>query len=250
MRLLPLLGFILGIDLINGSIDQWCPPECSLEEYKPLCETKWLFIISTGRAGSTTILHALRGIKDLHLIGETNIFGELRVVYENSIFSSLQNRNLTILLEMQRLYQLISCPSQSCRQSQRILGGKEVHLTPSDISFLKDLFPCSRFILNIRRNSIAQSRSAFLKRQSATDIAKRNSYLVHLHESWFPESHKRTYLMVLEDFTVPLFDDLLRWIGLPNCYYHSIGHFNMNGSYDQSTRPRLSGSCRIISSLP
>lgn len=240
VSLLSLRGMSLGY----GSSVQWCPNECSLDEYKPLCGTKWLFIISTGRAGSTTILHALRAVKDLHLIGETNIFGELREVYESSVLTP-QIRNVTILLEMQHLYQLISCPTQSCKRSVPILGGKEVHLSPLDIFFLKELFPCSRFILNIRRNSEAQSRSAFLRKHSATELTKRNSYLARLHESWFSESKKETYLMALEDFSIPLFNDLLRWIGLHDCHYSSIGHFNMNGTYDQSIGPRLSGSCRI-----
>jgi hypothetical protein len=51
--------------------------------------------------------------------------------------------------------------------------------------------------------------------------------------------------MELEDFSLTLFNDLLRWLGFRDCRYLSIGQFNMNGTYDISSSPQLSGPCRF-----
>jgi hypothetical protein len=235
---------ILAIFLRMAFSSDWCPTDCSMSDYKPLCGTNSLFIISTGRTGSTTILHALNLVPGIHMIGETGLISSIRVLYQDSAGSLDRIRNITILQELQHLYWLLNCPSQS-HQDQRnaILGGKEVHVSPRDIFFLKELFPCSRFIFSLRRNSQTQSRSAFHKNRgfSASSLSTKNAYLRRLHDTWAPD----TFLMDLEDFSPPLFDALLRWLGIHDCSYTSIGQFNMNNTYVHTSPPQLLGSCRF-----
>lgn len=237
--LLRRLFFFLLLRHAHSTI-QWCPANCSLPQYSPLCEKNWLFIISTGRAGSTTLLHALNSVNGLHLVGETNIIGNLRQVYEST------GQDISTLTQLQQLFYLINCPSSADCQSDLIFGGKEVHLTPLDIQFLKILFPCSRYILNVRFDAITQSKSAFHRHHSSTLLQERNSYLMELHKTWLHEIHG-TFLMAMEDFSPSTFDKLLYWIGYRDCHFQYIGHFNKNGTYDLHSRPRLSGACKLSS---
>lgn len=244
-----ILFFILLFFYFNNSSnycyskDIWCSNLCLKEEYKILCQYKWLFILSTGRSGSTTILKGLNLINNINLIGETNIINELNKLYQlqfNNNNTNGANRNIKYLEELQLLYYIINCPNQNCLNNQ-ILGGKEVHFTIENIYFLRILFPCSRFIFNFRKDSYAQVNSAFHKKKktSQTELLKLNSQLLEIHKLWKDYS----YLMMLEDFSIPQFNNLLLWLNIHGCSFQSIGHFNQNNTYHLSSKPLLIGNC-------
>ena len=227
------------------SRESWCSEICQLEEYKILCENNWIFILSSGRAGSTTILQALNFISNINLIGETNIINELNSLY--NIYSSSSSsptitttaQNILFLKELQSFYYILNCPN-GCKKED-ILGGKEVHFTIKNIYFLKLLFPCSRFIFNFRNDTKAQGNSAYHKRQQTSPIflKKFNSQLLYLHKLW----KDRSFLMIMEDFSIKQFNNLLLWLDIKDCSFKTIGHFNQNNTYHLSTKPQLLGKC-------
>lgn len=254
--------FLLYIYYSYNLSKEWCSKLCNINEYNILCQYKWIFILSTGRSGSTTILKCLNLIYNINLIGEVNIINELNNLYEIQQQYQFQyqqpqqqqeikykqdeeqqllllHHNITLLKELQTLYYIINCPN-GCN-NEHILGGKEVHFTIKNIYFLKILFPCSKFIFNIRKDSYAQGNSAFHKREktSPIELMKLNSKISELHELWKDMS----YLMILEEFSTEKFNHLLMWLGYENCKFESIGHFNRNNTYHLSTKPLLLGEC-------
>jgi hypothetical protein len=206
-----------------------------------------MFIISTGRSGSTTLLKALRLVDTIRLIGETNILSELEILY-NGAAAIQMHRGLPvdetgILLRLQHLYNILHDGENSKYDETEgvLLGSKEVHLSSDVLPFLRKLFPCSRFIFNYRRNVEKQSQSAFHKQTGSTveQLRDNTAALLRAHDRLPVVSTT----LALEDFSRRSFDALLQWMGLCDCRFSDIGHYNYNGTYRPATSATLSGSC-------
>jgi len=186
----------------------WCPDvKCKSpqqrESIEPdLCQQKWVFILSTGRSGSTSILETLNAISwprsdvNVRLRGEhdgamTDMVNYVERVFsgENSsntfVFKPGQSYNLhqkLILYQIQRLFSDVNPPEPELRnrsssenagtenpmlidRNRTILGFKEIRYNDDrHIHFLKAAFPCSRIIFNYRLDVLAQRKSGFYKK--------------------------------------------------------------------------------------
>lgn len=225
----------------------WCPGQCANITLKTLCDRNYLFIISTGRSGSTTLLKSLKMIQGIGIIGETNILPELENMFDSAV-AIRSNRGLfadeyAILARLQRIYNILLGDDVNSLQTQApyFFGSKEVHVPADTLPFIRRLFPCSRFIVNVRRNVQKQAQSAFHKLAGATpkELRRETASLLRAKE----RMPLISYTVALEDFGARAFDDVIRWLGYRGCHYDVIGHYNYNGSYSSAGVASISGEC-------
>jgi hypothetical protein len=246
MKFLLLLSLLYRIQTAKS----WCAcKSVSQVDITNLCARRYLFVISTGRSGSTTILQALNLIRGVRLIGETNILHDLRLIYEDFLRLSTKYSDTNYLIDLQELYQELNQPLEpQISEVDFIFGSKEVHLEINDISFVQKLFPCSRFIFSVRQNFTAQVGSAFLKKDkvSVEQIQKRTQALYALYRAMGPQM---AHLIETENFSRESFNVLLRWLGFSKCSFGQVGHHNSNGTYFRTYKSQLQGQCHYRESI-
>lgn len=202
----------------------------------------WLFQISTGRSGSTTIMSMLNELPGAYITGENGgIISSIFALHDSATQTSFRARNdlswwhkeisASALERIYREYieEAIGLPSLDFAPS--IVGFKEIRYdSPEELDYLAALFPNSKFLLNIRRDVKAQdkSRKQNLKHApkiSAWDIKMRNDWLAE----WADANPDRTFQLALEDLNVTNMNRLAEWLGFPNCRYSDIRQLNMDG---------------------
>jgi len=98
---------------------------------------------------------------------------------------------------------------------------------PDDwLDFARALFPCGRFVFNLRRNTSAQAESAFFrtKRIDAPALQRTNDAMARWHER-LAAAGQHSYVMALEDLDEVGATRLARWAGF-NCTFHALPHAN------------------------
>jgi hypothetical protein len=125
-----------------------------------------------------------------------------------------------------------------------------IKLSPKEMSeFLKRNFPCSKVIINIRRNITNEIHSREHVNWSKDGIEAQGIQKVsQLHEEfaeWLgPEMGKLIYM---EDWTnnVTIVNQVVEWLGFQDCVFHDIFHENHHGyGRDKKTHPHLGPNCR------
>jgi len=254
---------------------QWCPNvSCRDSHFCRTCDRRFLFIITHGRAGSTTIrnmINALPGIRLSGEIGESfKMMKDLvdHVNYQNSnrndqdkLFESAHGHNEyvagSLSCPVQHLVEVLDPPvlNEQRDDSLTILGFKEIRLnSATEIEFLLKYFPCSRIIFNVRKeigNIIkSQEKTRFGNPVKPLELHER----AHLYEEyyWFYKSlnPQRIYWMEFEEWTNSgdqHFTDLAKWLGYKDCVYPFMLHDHKIGSYKLDKRQiDLGPTCRYI----
>jgi hypothetical protein len=96
------------------------------------------------------------------------------------------------------------------------------------VELLLEVFPCSKIILNYRREVSEQVKSAFWKDNDTDTLLHRNAVL-HTFNRRHPY---KTTLVPVEDFSIPRFAILFRWLGYDCLMPRALPHSNANGSLD------------------
>jgi hypothetical protein len=98
---------------------------------------------------------------------------------------------------------------------------------PDDwLDFATSLFPCGRFVFNLRRNTSAQADSAFFrtKQVDARVLQQTNDAMGRWHARLVASGH-HAYTMALEDLNEEGATRLARWAGF-NCTFDALPHAN------------------------
>jgi len=210
---------------------------------------KFLFVLGTGRSGTTTIKAFLNSLPHFRIAGENkDVLGRLLTIF-NSLkeikgwsdgAGAWENRyDLQKMFDNSRKYILDTIAPGP---EDKVIGFKEIRENSLDkVRFLKQLFPCSKIILSYRNNTEEQSHSAFYKNHQAatTELEDANNFMFKLHNanpSWM-------YLLALEDFSIEKFDDLLQWVGEKGCHANYIPQMNANSTYQNDRNWRNATRC-------
>lgn len=239
-----------------------------------LCERRWLFVVSLGgRTGSTTLLNMLNAHPAIELRGEDcNLLADalrpwrtasLQPYFQGPFMRKAISPN-NLLCDLQRFvedtirasYETSAVTTDKHHGDRKIIGFKEIRwmdIAPDLASaypgrdhalllldFATMLFPCGRFIFNVRSDMTALSES-WAKLGWINDAIAQEKELQELkmqttawkkHVEWRGRGDSwRSFWMPLENFTVSHFNEMLAWMGEDRCRYVNILHDNYNHSY-------------------
>mmetsp|Transcript_16833 Transcript_16833/g.25273 ORF Transcript_16833/g.25273 Transcript_16833/m.25273 type:complete len:367 (+) Transcript_16833:97-1197(+) len=275
----------------NPHKDSWCPyATCHNSPICTPCNRRYLFLLTTARSGSTTLLKMLNYLPNVRLSGENR--NELYVASE--LVSNFRGPNTAHLLDQnfdrkEGAYshnaippQAMSCPIQqvintlnpppravqagvnltgnpSLEEYDRgtILGLKTIRFQKGDwrvkdsADFLRENFPCSKVVVNIRSDVDSQLKSmnTTFSNESTTegkdtdDIVKMNEFLIKVVEELGDEMAK---LVDMNDWTqnVEVLNEVISWLGFRHCKYHAVVHENANGfGRDNETPHDIGENC-------
>mmetsp|Transcript_3826 Transcript_3826/g.6484 ORF Transcript_3826/g.6484 Transcript_3826/m.6484 type:complete len:259 (-) Transcript_3826:217-993(-) len=220
----------------------WCPGQCNLKN-AALCHNNYLFIIGTGRSGSTSLFKTLKLIPGIHLCGETSLIPALATLYNvvDKGGASLHQK-MTLLEDQQKLFAMLH-PVPSTDNPPLLLGSKEVHVPMDQLHFIRLLFPCSRFVFNYRQDLVAQSNSGFHKKENTSlfQLSSEREKMLQAHREL---GDFQTFLQPLEEFDTEHLNTMVDWLGFEDCTFRKVGHYNFNGTYRKIRAwPRVRGTC-------
>lgn len=216
-----------------------------------LCARSWVFIVSTGRSGSTSLLEALNSLPGVYLSGENraallpamemyikakafaNTHGaanEHNKLSLNSVLCSLQETFLALdpsdTADVRGFKELVVPTSIAAP----VIEDKDHHAhfaadRTDWLEFLETLFPCAKIVFNLRADVASQSDSAFYGelKVPADELSHVNKQVMQMHEA---RGGNRTFLMRLEDFSAAHFTKMAAWLGFPECHFTSLPHAN------------------------
>ena len=246
----------------------WCNcTTCALPRYGAcdLCEHKWIFVIATGRSGSTSIFEGLNALPGVQLAGENYaLLNTAHAMFKKAsklashgkdaaaFESAAEGVEETSLCSFQRVFaslagrkpgktyfgfkELVALPSLRKWINNKKPTEHFVSWTQEWLDFLDRLFPCARIVFNVRRDVTAQARAIYSTFEGASNIALTqieremsavSKALLEWHsERSQPNSGKaRSFLLYTEDFTSERFTQLAQWLGFP-CTFYSVPHAN------------------------
>lgn len=209
------------------------------------CDGEFLFIISCfGRSGSTTILSMLNAAAEISLSGEKGaaLCTHWQGVSQAHVSSS-QTDQVAAWLDtkshLQSAFAHAMCTwvrsfeprAVTSAPPVKIRGFKEIR--DCWLPLLRRAFPNAKFVLNYRMDIEAQAHSGFLRKNAAPpdfvgQLAKNRELL----------RGADVFELPLENFTVPTFNRLLRWVGIEGCTYRYVLHDNANNGYTHITATR------------
>jgi hypothetical protein len=209
------------------------------------CNTsKWIFIWSTGRAGSTTIMSMLNHLPGIYLSGEnhaladkldsmrgetTKLASGAHVTEDASWYNHPNDEMLKSAVRM-----WICALRGDAPDSAEYRGFKELsHRSVTQIDTIVDVFPDAYHILNFRSNLTAQMESDFHGIQHTTEEAL-TSQVEAMRSSL---SGKTVFEFPLEDFSTEKFNSIIEWLGMStSCRFDFVLHQNDGGVDDRWTR--------------
>ena len=275
----------------NPHKDSWCPyATCHNSPFCTPCNRRYLFLLTTARSGSTTLLKMLNYLPDVRLSGENGnelyVASELVSNFRGPKAAHLLNQNFD---RIEGAYahnaippQAMSCPIQqvintlnpppqavqygvnvtghpSLEEYDRgtILGLKTIRFQKGEwtvknsADFLRENFPCSRVVVNIRSDVDSQLKSMTTtfsnkkteEEKDSDDILKMNKFLIKVVEELGDEMAK---LVDMNDWTlnVEVLNEVISWLGFQQCKYHAVVHENADGfGRDHETAPDIGENC-------
>ena len=245
-----------GLDANNIRDDFWCPhASCKNTGRCRTCENRYLFVIATGRSGSTTIMAMLNLLPGIRISGENNDFmygfhklvDDLKSMKNFEVGPNVKDgcwwhehiEDSSFACPAQELLNTINPPPLDMQLKGQddafITGFKEIRWLrheefESDVTKFIDtyslLFPCSRFVISIRNNVEDQAKSAFYA-ESDKSYSETIEYLMLLNDMhvdlYKRLGGKRAFLLDMNEWSAPggakQFDELAEWLGFKSCQY-------------------------------
>jgi hypothetical protein len=219
---------------------------------------KYLFIFSTGRAGSTSLMKMVNAIPGYYLAGENggvmNLFVKMNITrmdFGDSIIEEHGVHNVTARggeawnhkpISQRRVRNAVrdyitAIIGETDEKQVHTIGFKEIrHWNRSELDEFVNVFPEARFIVNTRADVKAQAASQlqyFLPGTSpgkAVHVSKLQKATVVL-EQWAADHPSNSFLMRLEEFNLNKYNEMLRWLGEDHCHFSDIATENTVDGY-------------------
>mmetsp|Transcript_42150 Transcript_42150/g.132079 ORF Transcript_42150/g.132079 Transcript_42150/m.132079 type:complete len:273 (-) Transcript_42150:246-1064(-) len=199
-----------------------------------LCARKWLFVIATGRSGSTTVEQMLNALPQVQITGEhAGAFKYWRKLWEGMEITN--SRKTMPFLHEHVSQNMFYCHIQdwywkhsdgTCKNGEATVHGfKEVRYNDrANIDWLKEVFPCAKFIFSYRED--VSHYSSFKEKLSKEYLEEERDLL-----KWYTSDenpwNSQTFAMPLEALgSTQRWDNLLEWIEHPECKHQFTLHAN------------------------
>jgi hypothetical protein len=212
------------------------------------CEQNWVFQVSTGRSGSTSLMEMVNDLPGAYMAGENSgMFGSLYQLHIDSIQTNSHQRQAgdhawwhrqidqNELKKLSRAY-LAAAIGLNDAIAYSLVGFKEIRWSgPAELDFLMSLFPCAKVLVNIRRDVVAQSSSGMWKttNRSSASLANMNELL----ETWQKLHQTRTKLLTTKELTCSHMNDVYAWLGFPHCKCLRMAHANNHNGFKPDMGP-------------
>lgn len=258
-----------------------------------LCAEKWTIVLATGRSGSTSLIQMLDALPGFLIAGEhdgvlVDLMQFYKTLFDNgsdylkNAMGAGQEAHLNhtntskiypffhqhrsedrVLCELQELVK-VALLGDMDRSQFKVFGFKEIrYSSPEMLELLSKLFPCARFVVNVRGDLSMQANSAFwsvwpewikndmLKQVTAgfwpgfnadASVMKILQGETDSLLAWQAKQPSQRFLLRMEDFTLQGFNELLQWLGVKNCAYTQVAYSNSVG---QAVEAKVSGECTL-----
>lgn len=237
----------------DGGVGSW--PTSSSKLPCDLChDHNWLFVMASGRSGSTAVMDMLNAIPGVVVVGENaGIVSNLGENFDKFISEDAEWFKVPYGAWWQNSYESLDrlvCSIQSFARDvvgytddaddepQHFVGWKEIrYSTIADLDRMNKMFPCAKFIVNYRESIDTQVNSGFFSKRSDRDtlfasLVERNV----LYRNWAASlGSDRVFTVTTEHIDAPTFNGILSWLGYSNCSFSSVVHSNKDLS-DVATR--------------
>lgn len=252
---------------------KWCPNSvCKSTTICNLCRRRWLIILATGRSASTTLLYMLNSLPGIRLSGENN--DELKVLKEaidnirrDKQFLRGENKKNpwghnpvpqgAYGCVVQKMMETINPPGQNNDyddETETIIGFKTIRFfnnvdiddVEDLVQFLKESFPCARFVLNVRSDTVEQATStnaAFPKSNVRVQNLDRMNGLIKTFAKLLGDS---AYLLDSTEWVqnIEVLNDMVLWLGFAKaCAFHELLEFNTHIYSHGRTRTIVDPQC-------
>ena len=203
---------------------------------KACATAPWVIVLSTGRAGSTTIFNMLTQA-GVAMSPENKLLGSLESLVKKTTALHAQTDHS---LAHPRL-DTHAVDDAACRWLAALQGPvpeaaprgfKEVR--DEGVELLPRIFSPSttRYVLNYRKNVTAQRQSGYFEGKSSRQSDYLAKSLAHFRAALSGES---VFELPLEDFSVSNFNRLFDWLDLP-CRTRFVLQAHADSSYNDDTR--------------
>ena len=221
-----------------------------------LTENEWIFIIGTGRSGTTTLLSMVNKLPGVQISGEHNGIIKAFVFMRDKIKETKKHRKSRgawlgaaeagsdneVYCLTQRWFFLHT--GSHCSGAS-IHGFKEIrYASKKTLDFIASAFPRARFIIAFRNDIEKQAKSSWHQLHKSSDETLQES--TDSLNQWADEHPQKVFKMPLEAFSTSLFDQMYNFLGFGHCKTIVIQHDNSNGSYLMSTEGKI--ECNDVSS--
>jgi hypothetical protein len=206
-------------------------------------DRNWLFILGAGRSGSTSILEMVNAIPGYFLGGENGgIMSEFLGLWRKredqkthanylSWAPAGETSDQNHLCAMQAYVRAIIGSPAVGEPTPTTLGFKEIrHTEKEELDMFQKIFPNAKFIINIR-NAFEQARSQGRMLPAKANMSEglleknitgQNKQLIE----WGRNHSNISFLLPMEEFSLPRFNELLDFLGVENCRYTHVAHAN------------------------
>ena len=144
------------------------------------------------------MMEMLTSIPGVYIAGENgDLAGSLFRIHQS--LSTSMPKTSFLKAEKCLLQYLAKTIIGSIDKDIQIIGWKEIRYTNMKVlRFMRRVFPCAQFVVNVRHNIAAQHRSAFQIRTAITALQQQHDMLSHWASHQPPAF---VYQLSLEDFT-------------------------------------------------
>lgn len=218
-----------------------------------LCARKFIFVIGTGRSGSTTVMQMVNELPGHFISGEN--LGQMLVWRDLYRAQQVQDRRFACMVQdwvfrhSRDPADIIEPGDMTHRTSARALvayekqvapvrGFKEIRYTSLGmLRWLKEVFPCSKMVMNIRQpEALFKSREKSFGNADHGWAQSVTKNLTDFHAERRP--YNDTFLLPLEEFSVYKFNAMAAWIGVEHCRFVSVARNKGQGSKNKFRNPR------------
>jgi hypothetical protein len=218
--------------------DAYCP-WCANDG---LCKRKFLFLLATPTSGVNTVERMLDGIPGVVLSADNynepshlcRMFAARMLLAANStqgFSSAFRQRELLAIQDW--IWKTNAHGAK--RLSETIVGFKETRWTQDDVSFIQAVCPCSRFVVNTRRQDDLDSNLDVYANQNGENGDNANERIDRVAKGISPD---RVFRIHLEEFSVEKFNALVSWLGF-DCHFDRLRISSTRAAY----RSGLSAQC-------